>query len=186
MSEIEVKKNYRIYKIILEDGSEYAGSTCDLEMRIYHHKNTCYNENREGYNTSLYKHIRENKLNFDEDNFIVLKEVQNVTEKEARMIEEQYRKEAVILGGNIVLNAQRAYVTEEEKKEYKKNWRIENRNNILEQQKEWYIKNRDKISEKMKEKNKETYECCGSTLLKCNKAQHKKSLKHINYINNEL
>ena len=128
------------------------------------------NENGKKYNTPLYKHIREKNLNFDEDNFIVLDEVENITETQARMIEERYRKEAVILGGN--LNAQRAYVTEEEKKEEKKEYNRE-------YNREYYENNKAKILERQAQK----YKCeCGSNIRKSDKAQHERTQKHIEFI----
>lgn len=188
--EIEEKRNYIIYKIGLSDGYEYIGSSCEFKDRVNNHISVCYNEKIKSYNTPLYKHVREHNLKFDKDNFVVLEEIKNITKKEARMIEEEYRKEAVKEavkeggkeGGN-VLNSCRAYMTKEERKEDKKEngreYRIKNKYKKAENAREWYIKNRDRLLKKQKEK----YTCiCGSVLIKGNKLRHEQSNKHINFI----
>ena len=63
---------------------------------------------------------------------------------------------------------------------------------IKERNKNYYQKNKDKVKDRTKknqEQNKEQqnkkFECeCGGRYTFCNKAQHLKSKKHINYINN--
>lgn len=196
MKSEEKKRDYVVYKIVLEDGYEYVGSTSDLNRRIRHHFSDCDNQNGKSYNVPLYKHIRSNNLKFDKDNFIVLEHFQNITETQARIIEERYRKESELQGGNI-LNACRAYVTEEETKQDKKEWhkeyRIENRDILLENNREYRIKNRDKIlkknqeyyienKKKISEKNKQTYTCaCGISCTIRNKARHERSQHHKKY-----
>lgn len=193
MSE-EVKRNYIVYKIVLEDGYEYVGSTNDYKHRILEHKSRCFNKNSSGYNIPLYKHIRKHNLKFDKDNFVVLKKLQNITETEARMFEEKYRKEAVLQGGN-VLNAFRAYRTEEEKgrehiaqykAQYDKNnkeynaqyfaqYRQNNKEKIAERGARYYQNNKEKISQK--------FDCpCGSIYTRSNKARHFKTKKHLDYL----
>jgi len=155
-------KDYVVYKILLEDGYEYIGSTCNYKKRMNNHISMCYNEN-DHYNKPLYKHIRDNNLKFSKDNFEVLEKVENINKTQARMIEEKHMKERVIQGGN-VLNGQRSYRTEAEMKEGKKQYRLQNREKIL-------------------KKQKEKYTCiCGSTLTIIKKARHERSLKHLNYI----
>jgi hypothetical protein len=183
-------KDYTVYKIVLSDGYEYVGSSYNYKRRISCHISNCYNINNKDYNIPLYKHIRENKLKFDKDCFMVLEEVKNITKTQSRIIEENYRKNAVLQGGNIVLNAQRAHRTEEELKqdyienrdktlEQRKEYRHQNRDKVLEQKKKYYTQNREKILKKQKEK----YTCiCGSTSTKNNKIRHERSIKHINFI----
>jgi hypothetical protein len=186
---MNILKDYTVYKIVLEDGHEYVGSTSDLKQRIRAHISDCYNENKTGYKYPLYKHIRNNNLKFDKNNFVVLEQVENINKTDARMIEEKYRKQRVIQGGN-VLNACMAFRTEEEDKEYYKEYSKErytqNKDKILEKKKQYRIKNREKILEKNKQyriKNREKYTCiCGSTLTKHSKARHEKTLKHINFL----
>jgi hypothetical protein len=175
---MNILKDYTVYKIVLEDGYEYVGSSCNLKRRMNNHISMCYNENDQHYKTPLYKHIRENKLKFSKDNFIVLEEVKNISETQARIIEEKYRKESVIQGGNI-LNDYRAYLSEQERKELYKKYHIQNREKFLEIMKQYHFQNRNKISERKKQK----YTCiCGSTLTIQHKARHERSLKHLNYV----
>ena len=77
----------------------------------------------------------------------------------------------------------------------KKEYREDNKENILEKLKEWrennkdynlnyYTENKEKIAEKHKEKLKEKITCeCGCEVSKINLSTHKKSLKHIKLIN---
>ena len=189
MSEMkeEKKRNYVVYRIVLEDGSVYIGSTTNLGKRISYHINDCYNPNASVYNIPLYVHIRENKLKFNKSNFVVLEDPEKITKTQSRMIEEQYRKEAKLQGGKFLLNACRAYATEEELKEdhreKNREYRAKNRDEISKKNKEYSAKNRDK----KERKNSQKYTCiCGSILRIDSKNKHNKSQKHINYINNLL
>jgi hypothetical protein len=82
------------------------------------------------------------------------------------------------------------------KKEYDKKYREKNKKKRKENAKKYNENNKEKIKEKnkkryennkeiIKEKNKEKYLCeCGSEILKCTKARHEISIKHISFINN--
>ena len=83
----------------------------------------------------------------------------------------------------------------EEIKEQKKEFYENNKEKILKQKKENYEKNKDKLLEKKREyyeKNKEElnqkkkenkYTCgCGVVCLKCTKARHERSKKHIKWV----
>jgi len=65
--------------------------------------------------------------------------------------------------------------------EYKKYYRLNNKDKIKERKKEYHITNKDKIKEQRKIKI--TCEC-GSIYRKCDKARHERTNKHMNYINN--
>ena len=79
----------------------------------------------------------------------------------------------------------------------KKKYYEENKEKIKKRDKAYYEANKEKISEKRKqyyEKNKEELNekakikitCdCGSTFRKADILRHRKSIKHINYINNK-
>jgi len=123
-----------------------------------------------------------------------------------KLIEQEY-----IYKLNPSLNCLKAYRTEEEKREYNKEYLKEyndkNKDILNEKKKEYYEKNKDRILEKQKEnrkinkyviserrkeyyeKNKEKFKekftCeCGSTLRRCMKARHFKTKKHKSFIEN--
>ena len=65
-------------------------------------------------------------------------------------------------------------------KEKQKEWNEKNQEKIKENDKEYYEKNKEKINEKQKEKSN----CeCGGKFTNSNKAVHLKSKKHLNFIN---
>jgi hypothetical protein len=200
MSEIsssEIKSDYTIYKITLSDGYCYVGSTKNFHQRITNHLSDCYNSKINSYNIPLYKHIRENNLNFDRTCFTVLEQVENYTKREAEKIEEKYRKEFEVLVGGNILNGMRAYLTPEEKKEREKEWYEKNKvkkadyntkyyQNNKEERAEYnrvyYQNNKEKIAERDKERNKQPWHCiiCNVTITKGCKARHCRSQTHLN------
>jgi len=144
MSEVnqdEIKYNYVIYKIEFEIPVEeldeedidendtigdvkkfvYIGSSRRFEERVLQHLSACRNEHKQ----PLYKFINKYDLQFDKDSFEIIETHENITEKEARKIEERNRKEYVnILGGICVLNEIRAIRTIEERKEAERLYEI--------------------------------------------------------------
>ena len=65
-------------------------------------------------------------------------------------------------------------------KEYYQN----NKESIQKYKKEYREKNKELISLNRKLKYSETYTCeCGVSLTKCNKTRHKKTKKHLKYVN---
>ena len=101
---------------IITTGDEgYVGSTNNFKQRLVDHKSSIYNKNSHVYNFKLYKKIRENngqyEINIYEDNL-------SLTKTELRIREEEVR---VLLGAT--LNSQRAYRTEEQKKNQINKWR---------------------------------------------------------------
>ena len=176
MSEL---KQYLVYIIKYNNDIIYIGSTSNFRYRKSKHKLACYNEDGEKYNKKLYKHIRENDIDFEDLKFEIIEYIENKfssdkeNEKEARKREEQYRKRySEITGGNIT-NMLRAYRTDEELKEYHKAY-----------DKQYYENNKERIKEYHKAYNKVKYTCeCGSILTVHNKVRHERSKKHIEYIN---
>jgi len=150
--------HYIFYKIICEDCPDYIyiGSTKSFRSRKNQHKNACINENYRCYNLKIYQKIRENG-GWDNWNMIIIDEADNLTFTQARIKEEELRLK---YNGN--LNSYKAYITEEQKKEYyqtnkevykekKREYKEKNKEKIAEQSKEYYENNKDQILDKQKE-----------------------------------
>ena len=163
----------------------YVGSTTNLIKRKYYHKYDCNNVNSKAYNHYKYQFIRDNGgfKNWD----MVL--IENYACENKRQLEKRERYFIELL--NTTLNSYTPFLTEEEKKEqkkeYDKEWNEKNKTEILEQKKKNYQNNKEKILEKRKEhykKNKkEKYNCvCGSNIRLVEKKRHLKSTKHLDYI----
>ena len=140
---------YFIYKIQIAE-LVYIGSSKNIERRFYLHK---FHTNNTNY--KLYKQIRENGGWENVETQILLK-MNCENKKEVLQKEEEFRKIY-----NATLNTYKAYISEEELKEYYRKWREDNRN----------IQN-------------ENYLCvCGGRYTKCNLTHHLNSKKHKNYTN---
>ena len=132
----------------------YVGSTNDFKRRIWKHKFSCNNEKNKDYNINLYQYLRENG-GFNEYEFIILECYVCNFKHDLHYKEDDYIK---IYPNN--LNKLRAYLTRREIKEYYKKYRDENRYKL-----------------------KEKINCeCGSIVGKNDIARHRKTLKHIEYI----
>ena len=163
---------YYFYKIVCDDLPEhvYVGSTMAFANRKYKHKGNCNNENSEKYNLKIYTTIRANG-GWDNWRMVCIHQQEVDNKREAEQIEEQYRVE---LNGN--MNTHRAFRSEEQKKEQKKEYNEQNKVKISEQKKEYNEQNKVKISEQKKEKIK----CeCGCEITKLNLLRHQKTYKHI-------
>tara|TARA_R110000823_G_scaffold312854_1_gene439914 strand:- start:186 stop:845 length:660 start_codon:yes stop_codon:yes gene_type:complete len=151
--------DYTFYKIVNINGDVdlcYVGSTCNMKQRRKSHKSDCNNENCKNYNLKLYKTIREYG-GWDEFKMIEIGNETQLTKRQAEQIEETYR---VQLKAN--LNTLKCFKTEQEIKEYNKQYRIDNADKINEKAKQYYIDNPDKIkqyridnADKMKEYRKQ-------------------------------
>lgn len=111
---------------------------------------------------------------------------------------QEYKKQHYQLNKEKISERRKEYYINNKDKivEYKKQYRQNNRDKLLEKNKQYYQDNREKIAEKQKqnyennrdkilEKRKEKITCeCGSIVFKNNLSRHKKSKKHINFINN--
>jgi hypothetical protein len=185
MSEIsstEIKSDYTIYKITLSDGYCYVGSTNNFRKRVNYHLSDCYNSKSHVYNIPLYKHIRDNHIDFNRTCFTVLERIENYTKIDALKLEEKYRKEfEVLLGGNI-LNGMRAYITKEEEKEYYKEYNKVYRQTNKEERAEYNRVYRQTNKEKILEQSKQPWDCviCNVTITKGSKARHCRTQTHLN------
>ena len=128
-----------IYTIKTGD-SLYVGSTCNFTKRKYDHKSNINNVNYKLYNCKLYKTIRDNGYEWDMKPYNLYP---CETKMEMNIEEERIRKEL-----NANLNMCKAYRTEEEKKEYMKNYNTlyyeENKDRIKDNVKNYRIKNKKK------------------------------------------
>jgi hypothetical protein len=156
-----------IYKLVKNDDFNntniYVGSTIDFTSRKYRHKSRCCNKNDKSYNIKLYQTIRENG-GWSEWNMIEIEKYPCNDNREAESREEYWRSEL-----NAILNSKRAFITEEQKKQYhiynadklkekridnadkiskrNKQYRIDNADKIKQYKKQYHIDNADKISE---------------------------------------
>ncbi len=146
-----------IYRIFHRDNEDlcYIGSTTDYYMRKAHHKHSCNNVNNKDHNIKLYQIIRENG-SWDCFQFDILEEVCCETKEELHKKEDEY-----ITTLKPVMNSQKAFG---DLKEYKK---------------QYYVNNKERINEIKKQKIK----CeCGGEVRIDSLLRHKKSKKHINFI----
>jgi hypothetical protein len=151
----------------------YVGSTTDFIKRKSRHKTNYNNET----NYKLYKMIRENG-GWDSFKIMIIKEYPCLNKIELLIEEEKITKQL-----KASLNTIKAYTTEEEKKEYRYNYIVNNKDKINETRKKYIEKNIDIVKEKQSEYNKLIYKCiCGCDIILHNKARHIKSKKHINLI----
>jgi hypothetical protein len=128
-----------------------------------------------GYNIKVYKFIRSNG-GWENWEMVKIASVWDKSTKSLFQIEEDYKNQY-----KPTLNTFRAYITEEQKKEYEKEYYQNNIEHKLKYHKERYEKNKDRILEKQKEK----FTCdCGSTLRKIDRTKHYKSKKHKSFIEN--
>ena len=178
-----------IYKITTPNGL-YVGSTSDFKTRKYGHKNSIYNENSTNYNCKLYQNIRENDGDWNME-ILHLFPCENG-------IELRQEEERVMTELNANLNTHRAYLTEEENMEYKKQYYEKNRDVIRACAKQYNEKHREKISaymklryennrDKLRAKQREKITCeCGCESARDNMPRHRRTKKHLNLMKNKI
>ena len=201
-----------IYKLVCKDldvKDLYVGHTTNWKQRKRKHKSNCNNTLFEGYNSKIYKMIREYK-GWNNWEMIEIEKYPCNDEREARA-RERFQYEQLYASMNTV----RPLRTEDEKKEYtkeyNKKYREENKEVLSQKKKEYHQKNKEVLSQKQKEyreknierikeydrnrSNKEErnkknniqrgkkYTCsCGSEIRKDSKARHERTPKHQQYI----
>ena len=175
-----------IYKIYCKDITVlefYIGSTHDEHDREIQHKSDCNNENSEKYNKKAYEFIRENG-GWDKWKFEVIEEYpcDNDIQLKTR---ERYHYDLL----KPVLNTNKPFITEEERKEYYAKYNSEYREEHTEYYAKYnaeynvehreehkirdainYQKNKEKINEyckNYKEKNREALECIAKQKHNC-------------------
>lgn len=175
--------SYYIYKICCDDLPDfvYIGSTKAFRQRKRDHKKNCNNmkDTRKLYNT-----IRENG-GWENWRMVIIEECGEISFTQARIKEEEHR---VKLNAN--LNVRRCHVTEEQKKEYPKEYRENNKEKKKESSDRWRENNKEEKREKDKEyrennqdKFNEKHNCeCGSVFTYKHKTRHFKTKIHLEYM----
>ena len=161
-----------IYKIVCNDLSVeecYVGHTINMSMRKWAHKTVCNNEKSKDHNNKIYKIIRKNG-GWDNWNMVLVEKFPCKDSSEACKREREIFEE---LGAK--MNTLIPYRTQEEYKQYKKQYREEHQEKIKEYHKQYYQERKAEIAEKQKEK----VECefCSKLLLKHNMSRHIKICK---------
>ena len=140
--------NTTIYKLVHKEAYDnaniYIGSTTDFIRRKNNHKSNCCNEKSKEYNEKKYQYIRGNG-DWGEWNMIEVEKFPCNDKREAEAREEYWRCHF-----NSQLNIRRAYITNVEKIDYKKQFYLDNKDNILKQKKQYYEANKQKKLEYQK------------------------------------
>ena len=141
--------NTTIYKLVhkkdYDNANIYIGSTTDFIRRKNNHKSNCCNEKSKEYNEKKYQYIRGNG-DWGEWNMIEVEKFPCNDKREAEAREEYWRCHF-----NSQLNIRRAYITNVEKIDYKKQFYLDNKDNILKQKKQYYEANKQKKLEYIKQ-----------------------------------
>ena len=117
--EIADSDNYEygvIYKIVCKDNYYYYGSTTNMENRIKNHK---YHSQIYTF-IPLYSHI--NTIGWDNVKFEIIEEYPCNTKIDLLKREDEYIKKAIESKEILCLNAKRAYVSPEERKQNMKEY----------------------------------------------------------------
>ena len=150
-----------IYVIRCNDhtiSDEYIGSTTNFTKRKNCHKTRCCNEKQEKHHFKLYQIMKENG-GWDNWSMIQLEEYPCENKRQAETREEYWRTER-----QAQLNMRKAFLTDEERVENRKEYRINNK-------------------EKIKENKTRAFNCdCGAVVQTTQKARHFQTKKHIKYL----
>jgi len=153
--------NSMIYKLVCKDTNItdiYVGSTTNFSRRKHQHKNICNDENDKRYNVYVYEFIRNNG-GYENWDMILIQNVNVNTKRELEQIEREYIDKLYP-----TLNSRTSYVTEDEKKEQKKEYC-----------KKYWIEKKEKVKERKREKIK--CEFCNSEVTKYCLTRHQKTMK---------
>ena len=167
----------QIYKWVCNDSSvlcEYVGHTTNWDKRKASHKERCNDKKNKKYHLKLYETMRANG-GFNNWKMILIEDFTCTGKREAEQ-REQYHINLLVEKINTI----RAFQTEEQKNEQKKEilkeYRQQNKYKIKEQKKEYRQQNNDKIIEYKKEK----IVCeCGIICTRGYMYKHKRTQKHI-------
>lgn len=177
----------KIYKLVVKDTHEilYVGSTCEkyLSNRMGKHR-TDYNrpEDKRRY-IPVYNYIKET---CGIDNIIIVLICNFPCDTREELLSEE-RRQTELIGFDKLKNVRRQLLTDDEKKQYKKNKEhTEKRINY----KKKYEKTEKRVEYK-KQYNKQYIQIkefceCGSQVIKCKMNRHKQSIKHLKYIESKM
>ena len=167
-----------IYKLVhkedYDNANVYVGSTTDFTRRKNQHNRNCNNENSKEYNTKKYQYIRNNS-GWNGWNMVEVEKYNCNDKREAEAREEYWRSQF-----NAQLNTNRAYRTEEEKKEQAKEISKEHYKSNKEKKSEQHKKHYEQNKNKKLEKQSQQITCeCGCILTQGGLSHHLKSQKHL-------
>lgn len=177
-----------IYKLVSTDiniKEIYVGSTCNFRTRKWNHKGSCNNETDKNYNLNVYKYIRANG-GWDTFDMIQIEEITHDTKQQLHA-RERYWIEELKATLNKAIPTQ-TYV------EYYAKYYKDNKDILKKKGAEYYEDNKEALKvkragywelnkEALKVKQAKKYDCeCGSTLRISDKAPHKKTIKHKNWL----
>ena len=172
-----------VYKLILPNDYFYVGSTTKgMKERMRCHKKDCYNEKQKQFNFNLYQHIRNNNIEFDQIKYEIIKEI-NLIENDIEELRIDENNEILKNRNDKCLNMRISHQTNEEYKEYKKQYRQDNKEEI----KQYREDNKEKTKQYMKkyeEENNKSIICeiCNRKFKNKNKYGHFKSKLHTEKI----
>lgn len=171
-----------IYKLCCNDTNItdiYIGSTSNFSRRKTQHKQDCKYSTRKGHNFKVYKFIRENG-GWENWSMIMLHEFSCDNKLQRDKKEREFIENLKpTLNKNIPTRTSKEWrgVNKEQLKRKRKIYDENNRNYINKYAREYYQQNKKNFNEKIK--------CeCGSILCKQGIAKHKKTKKHLNYLEN--
>lgn len=174
-------QNGTIYKISCKNPEItdcYVGSTVDHNSRKSSHKSVCNNENSKDYNLPVYRYIRDNG-GWNNWEFVLLEDYPCRTKKQLNIRERLWLEK---LGAK--LNSCYPERSNEEIKEYRKDWKNVNKEHLKQYRKNWREENKEHLKEyyeeKMKEKSKEYYEVKKEEILEKTKEYREKNREKIN------
>jgi len=180
-----------IYKIehFENESLVYVGHTTNFNKRKARHKSNCMNENGKAFNFKLYQMIRDNG-SWDCFKMIEVEKYPCKDNREAERREDEVMKEL-----KASMNTYKSFTTDEERKEYHKEYRETNKDRKQEYMKDYMRNNKDRKQEYMKQyregnkeiitnKLKEKITCkCGCEVVKRTLKRHERNRKHINLMN---
>jgi len=185
---VDYQKTF-IYKLCCKDINVkdiYVGHTTDYKSRKKNHKTCCNNPNNKKHNQYKYQFIRDNGC-YDNWDMIIIKTYPCNNKREAEAEENRIMIE---LGST--LNSNKSYITEEQKKEDRKEYYELNKEELNKKMKEYREKNKEILSEKSKQyyqenknekekkmKVKVKCEYCNCEIRKDSLRKHQKSQKCI-------
>jgi hypothetical protein len=196
MSESAINKyqNGKIYKIFNTLNDEiYVGSTIQsLSHRMIKHKDDVKNDTKD-YHTTISKLMKELGVEHFYIELLELYPCDNKGELSAR--EGYWIKEIGTINKHVMGRTRKQHYEDNKiaiqakSKEYNKQYRIDNKEKILAQSKEYRERTKEQQADRQKQEKVKAWrntkvECpCGGSYTNCHKAEHLKSMRHLEYEN---
>lgn len=186
--------NSIVYKLCCKDPEItdiYIGSTTNFIRRKCNHNTVCNNENDKHHKLKVYQFIREHG-GFDNWTMVQLKSYVCLNKRELLTIERNHFEELKpSLNSNIPSRTKREFYKQSEQvdkiKSQKQTYYIKNKDKIAETQKKYKENNKEVIAKKIAERQAIKVVCeCGSEVGKDYLPMHKKSKKHIKFLETVL